>query len=137
MELYWRTMRQRDERIAAEQRAAEQAAAERRAAQQAAAEAEQRRLAAEANVRELQRARERAERDAPGGVDLMAQSNDYDELQRLLGPGADIGRAPLEASAQRPPTATYRGMAAADPDEAGEARYNACSAALSEALPDP
>ena len=35
------------------------------------------------------------------------------------------------------PTAEYRGMGAADSDEAEEARYNACSAALSEALPDP
>ena len=69
------------------------------------------------------------------GPDAVARGGEGSE--RHGGPGADIGRAPLEASAQRPPTATYRGMAAADPDEAGEARYNACSAALSEALPDP
>ena len=35
------------------------------------------------------------------------------------------------------PTAEYRGMGAADSDEAEGALYNACSAALSEALPDP
>ena len=130
MELYWRTKRQRDERIAAEQRAAQQ---ERRAAQQAAAEAqaaEQRRLAHEANVRELQRAAERAERDAPGGADMLAQSN-------VMAEAAVHGYAvPFEAGWNIAPTAASRGTGAADLDEVEEAQYNACSAALSEALPD-
>ena len=100
--------------------------AERHAAEQAAAEAlaaEQRRLAAEANVRELQRAAERREREAPGGINLMAALN---ETVAFEAGSWDVA-----------PTAEYRGMGAADSDEAEEARYNACSAALSEALPDP
>ena len=101
--------------------------AERHAAEQAAAEAlaaQQRRLAAEANVQhllELQRAAERAARDEMPAFDMMAQSN--------------VMAAFEAGSSNIAPTAAYRGLG--DPDEAEEARYNACSAALSEALPDP
>ena len=117
---YQEEKKQRDKLIAAEKLAVEQAAAEAQAA-------EQRRLAAKANERQLleaQRAAERAARDEMPAFDMMAQSNEM---------------AAFEAGSRNiAPAAVWRGMGAAeDPDEAGEARYNACSAALSEALPDP
>ena len=113
---YQKEKQQLNKLILAERHAAEQAAAEALAAQQ-------RRLAAEANAREVQRAAERREREASGGINLMAQANVMGAFEA--------------GSWDVAPTAEYRGMGAADSDEAEDARYNACSAALSEALPDP
>ena len=78
----WRKYQEEKQRlnklILAERHAAEQAAAEAQAA------AEQRRLAAEANVQhllELQRAAVRAARDEMPAFDMMAQSNEMAAFQ--------------------------------------------------------